>query len=149
MPSLVAPNPEYDTFNEEWQKTHPFTNPSWNAPYTRPAEDTDVWNGMAFGDWKKQLSDYINAQNVGWQDYRGQGSPVLPPTNQTTPAIPQITPPMSLPGITPPPSITTPSNIAGQQPNPVTVPEQFQIGDNWKSPLTKKNPLADNWALLY
>ncbi len=142
MPSLVNPNPEYDAFTAEWQKSNPITFPGWDAPYKRPALDTDVYNGMAFGDWKAKLADYIGRQSAAWQSQinpapQGQAlAPIMAPVPDANNPYAGITPPASAgaPQIAPP---TTPTTLTGST----------QPGAAAENPALKM--LSDNWASLW
>ncbi len=138
--ALVAPNPEYDAFTAEWSKSNPITFPGWDAPYKRPALDTDVYNGMAFGDWKAKLADYISKQQAAWQSrinpapQEQAAAPIIAPT-----PVPDANNPYA--GITPPapsgaPQIAPPTTLTGStQPGTAAAenPALKMLSDNWAS----------------
>ncbi len=155
--AYVLPNPEYDKFRAEYEKANPLTLPAWDAPYKRPALDTDVWNGMNFGDWKAKLQDYITKQQTAWQS---RGAPTPPVTPTTADPMAMIAPPTNLPqtgspapivppGIPGAPQITPPA-LAGVTGGPTNL---MGTGTNQLGGKPGINPalqsLSDNWASLW
>ncbi len=119
----VEANPEYDKFHAEWLKSNPFTLPNWSAPYNGPAADTDASNGIAFGDWKKRLSDYVTRESSAWSS-RNQPQISAPNAPQ------QINAPVASPqAAINPPTLGLPQDQAA----PAMNPAMQSLSDNWAS----------------